>query len=109
MKILRTNLSPGMTVLVVLFVVMFAFILIPLVIIFKCCQIVYRMVLGGPASGSGAFPHDGARRRSRVYGGPFERARQTEADDVSASGDDDAIECEVISARTIDENGQEIR
>ena len=109
MKILRTNLSPGMTVLVVLFVVMFAFILIPLVIIFKCIQIVYRTFFGGPASGSGAFPHDGAQRRSRVYGSPFERTRSAETDDGSASGDDDAIECEVISARTLDENGQEIR
>jgi len=107
MKILRTNLSPGMTVLAVLFVVMFAFILIPLVIIFKCVQIVYRTFFGGPSSG--AFPHDGARRRSRFYGSPFERDRRTGADDGSASGDDDAIECEVISARTIDENGREIR
>ena len=104
MKFVRSNLSPGMIILLVFLAVLFAVIVVPVLL----CWFVYSAITGrSPAE---SYLRNKARRRSRIYEGPFEhRSPAPDEDDVSANGDDDTIECEVVSARTIDENGQEIR
>ena len=107
MKIVRTNLTPGMTVLLVILAVLFAVVIIPLLVIGWFCWLVCKAVTG--RSPLELYLHGKDRRRSRIFEGPFHQAQtQDDVEDDPAS-DDDTIECEVISARTFDENGQEIR
>ena len=108
MQIFRTNLSPGMTVLLVVLAILFAAIVIPLLLIAGVCWIVCDAVMG--SSPLELYLRRKARRRSGIYEGPFAQddAGQDDVRETAASNDD-TIECEVISARTFDENGQEIR
>ena len=108
MQIFRTNLTPGMTVLLLVLAVVFAFIVVPILLIAGFCWIVCSAVTG--SSPLELYLRHKARRRSNIYEGPFEQGNAGQ-DDVheTAASSDDTIECEVISARTIDENGQEIR
>ena len=108
MQILRTNLTPGMIVLLVILAILFAAILIPLMLIGGFCWLVCNAVTG--SSPLELYLRRKARRRSSIYEGSFEQdnAGQDDVRETAASGDD-TIDCEVISARTFDENGQEIR
>ena len=108
MQILRTNLTPGMIVLLVILAILFAFIVVPVLLIAGFCWLVCNAVTG--CSPLELYLRRKARRRSNVYEGPFAQDN-TGQDDVheTAASSDDTIECEVISARTFDENGQEIR
>ena len=105
MKVVRTNLSPGMIVLLVFLAVLFAFIVVPVLL----CLWVYSALTG--RSPVDLYLRNKSRRRSHVYEGPFGRESRTQEDgeDSASGGDDDTIECEVVSARTLDENGQENR
>lgn len=103
MQIFRTNLTPGMTVLLVVLAILFAAIVIPLLLIGGFVWLVCNAVTG--RSPLELYLRRKARRQSSFTGDDFE---QDEIRETAASGDD-TIECEVISARTFDENGQEIR
>ena len=96
----HTRLTPGMIVLLVLGVLLFAVILIPFLIGYW----LFCLIFGRPVAPA-FFRGENARRRSDVYEDPFGRPSARE----NRSETDDTIECEVISARTIDEDGREIR
>ena len=108
MQFIRTNLSPGMTVLLVILAVLFAFIVVPVLLIIGFVWLVCNAVTG--SSPLELYLRRKARRRSDIYEGPFAQddAGQDDVRETSAANDD-TIDCEVISARTFDENGQEIR
>ena len=108
MQIFRTNLTPGMIVLLVILAVLFAFIVVPVLLIAGFCWLVCNAVTG--SSPLELYLRRKARRRANIYEPPFAQDN-AEQDDVreTAASSDDTIECEVISARTFDENGQEIR
>ena len=108
MQILRTNLTPGMTVLLVILAILFAFIVVPVLLIIGFCWLVCNALTG--SSPLELYLRRKARRRSNIYEGPYTQddAGQEDVRETSASNDD-TIDCEVISARTFDENGQEIR
>ena len=108
MKFVRANLTPGMIVLLVILAILFAFIVVPVLLIGGFVWIVCNAVTG--SSPLELYLRRKARRRSNVYEGPFAQDN-TGQDDVheTAASSDDTIECEVISARTFDENGQELR
>lgn len=97
----HTRLTPGMIVLLVIGILLFAVILIPIMIAYG----IYCLLFGRPIAPA-FFRGGNTRRRSDdAYEDPFRRSTARDA----ASETDDAIECEVISARTIDEDGREIR
>ena len=108
MQIFRTNLTPGMTVLLVILAILFAAIIIPLLLIAGFVWLVINAVTG--SSPLDLYLRRKARRRSGIYEGSYAQDN-AEQEDVreTAAANDDTIECEVISARTFDENGQEIR
>ena len=108
MQILRTNLTPGMIVLLVILAILFAAIIIPLMLIGGFCWLVCNAVTG--STPLELYLRRKARRRSNIYEGAYtqDNATQDDVRETAASGDD-TIDCEVISARTFDENGQEIR
>lgn len=106
MKFIRTNLTPGMIILLVLLAVLFAFIVVPILIIGGFCWLVCQFFTG--KSPLELYLRNKARRHNRVYEGPC-RQDPSGRDDDPPRSDDDTIECEVLSARTFDENGQEIR
>jgi len=99
MRILRTNLNlpPALLILLVI-------LLIPILLFVGFIYLICWAVLGAAPTLFGLFPRNGSRRRSRGYEGQYQNSRTTD----HAADSDDAIECEVISARTIDENGREI-
>lgn len=102
MQIFRTNLTPGMTVLLVVLAILFAFIVIPLLLIGGFVWFVCNAITG--SSPLELYLRRKARRPSFAQD-------DFGQDDIreTAAFSDDTIECEVISARTFDENGQEIR
>ena len=102
MRILRTNLNlpPGLVILLVI-------LLIPVLIFVGFIYLICWAILGSAPSLFRLFPGNRGRRHSRVSEGQFKESDAGYARRNSAA-DDDAIECEVISARTIDEDGREI-
>jgi hypothetical protein len=106
MKFTRTNLTPGMVVLLILLAVLFAFIVVPLLIIGGFCWLVCQVFTG--KSPLELYLRSKTHRHDRVYEGPY-RQDPPGSDDDPPRSDDDTIECEVLSARTFDEDGQEIR
>ncbi len=102
MKFIRTNLSIGMTILLALLTVVLAVIVVPFLLIVVACWLV-RGISGGFFSSFSGRKDASSSIQERDHA-----PRGGNADERASSGDD-AIECEVISARTIDENGQEIR
>ncbi len=109
MRFIRTNLPPGVTVLLVILAILFAvFFALPILLIGGICWLVCIAVTG--RSPLELYLRRKAGRRSKIDEGPFEQdaTRQDDVRETSAANDD-TIECEVISARTFDENGQEIR
>ena len=108
MKFLHTNMPIGMTILLVLLTILLSFILVPFLLVVVFCWFV-RLVLSGFSPLEHYYRDDKARQHARIYEGPCEQSHgQTDNGGSSATGDD-TIECEVLSARTIDENGQDIR
>ena len=107
MRYVRTNLTPGMIVLLVILGIVFAAVVVPVLLIAGFCWIVCSIVTG--SSPLELYLRHKALRRSRFHGEPFEQDSAPEDDGEPSAANDDTIECEVISARTIDENGQEIR
>ena len=104
MRILRTNLNlpPGLVILLVI-------LLIPVLIFVGIIYMICWAVLGAAPALFGLFPRNNKdRRRSRGYNGEQIRDSGAGYARQNAASDDDAIECEVISARTLDENGREI-
>ena len=97
-----------MIVLLVIFAILFAAVVIPLLVIGGFCWFLCSTVTG--SSPRELYLRHKKRSRSRIYEGPSGRddAPRDDAGRTSASNDD-TIECEIISARTFDENGQEIR
>ena len=102
MRILRTNLNlpPALVILLVI-------LLIPILLFVGFVYLICWAVLGAAPSLFGLFPKNRGRGRSRVCGEQFKDSGKGYAR-RNTPADDDAIECEVISARTIDENGREI-
>lgn len=103
MQVFRTNLTPGMTVLLVVLAILFAFIVIPLLLIAGFVWLVCNAITG--STPLELYLRRKARRRPSFAQDDF---GQDDVRETAASGDD-TIDCEVISARTFDENGQEIR
>ncbi len=108
MQLFRTNLTPGMVVLLVILAILFAFIVVPVMLIGGFCWFVCNAITG--CSPLELYLRRKARRQPGGYEEPYAQdgSAQDDADETAASNDD-TIECEVISARTFDENGQEIR
>ena len=106
MKNTRTNLTPGMIVLLVIVAIPLILIALTVLIVSALAGLIVWAVTGiSPVT---LFHRKRERRRGGIYESPFERSRggsQTDAnkmeDDASAS-DDGTIECEVISARTVE-------
>lgn len=107
MRFVRTNLTPGMTVLLVVLAILFAAIIIPLLVIAGFCWLVCTAVMG--SSPLELYLRRKARRRSGIDGSSFGQSPDEDGGGETSAVNDDTIECEVISARTFDENGREIR
>jgi len=107
MRVIRTNLPPGLTVLLVLLGILFAFIVVPILLIIGLCWLVFFALTGKSLSPAGFLRWRKERRHRNIYEGHFQR--EDSRQDAHSAANDDTIECEVISARTLDENGQEIR
>ena len=107
MQFIRTNLSPGMIVLLVILAILFAAVVIPVLVIGGFCWYLCSVITG--SSPREIYLRRKARCSSRVYEGPSDRDRAADYDSGASAASDDTIECEVISARTFDENGREIR
>ena len=103
MRFIRTNLTPGMTVLLVVLAILFSLVIVPILLIAGFCWLVCNAITG--SSPLELYLRRKAHRRPPFTQDDFE---QDEVHETAASNDD-TIECEVISARTFDENGQEIR
>ena len=105
MKFFHTNLPIGMTILLVLLTILLSFILVPFLLVVVFCWFV-RVILSGFSplnhyrSGKDCSP-------SRIYDGLSEQKQPGNGN--SSAPNDETIDCEVLSARTFDENGQEIR
>ena len=105
MKLIQTAMPPGILFLLIPIAILFVAVMLPIILfvgIFSC--IVWVLTGHSPQS---LILRTGNRRRSGLRGNPSGRRRPEGASRRAA--EDDTIECEVISARTIDENGQEIR
>ena len=105
MKISRTELTPGMTVLLVI-------IAIPLILIALTILIVGAFVGLIVWAVTGISPVSFIRRKRERRSGPFERNRDANAYNASrakdaAHADNGTIECEVISARTVEPDDRE--
>ena len=107
MKNIRTNLPPGLIALLVLLAVVFAFIVIPVLLIAGICWLVFSALTGRALSLSDLLRDGRERRRGRIFEGPSEQ--EDNRNHAESASNDDTIECEVISARTFDEDGREIR
>ena len=102
MKIFHTEISLGLTILLVLLTIVFFFIVVPFMLVVGiCCLFNYIFTGRTPTE---TYRQNKARRHDRVYEGPEDHMPGGDA-----SANDDTIECEVISARTVDENDREAR
>ena len=96
MKLIRTNQPVGMTILLVLLTILLGFILVPFILVVLACWLGRHLI---PGSSS---------RRNSLRDRWEAQNRASAQDGETAAVSDDTIDCEVISARTLDENGQEI-
>ena len=100
-KIFRSDFPIELTILLVILTILLAFIIVPFLLIVGICRLVRFLVPGH--SHDGLCPHEEPSRQDRAV-------RDDGRDEGSASaGETETIDCEVISSRTFDENGQEIR
>ena len=106
MRITRTNLTPGMIVLLVIIAIPLILIALTVLIVSALAGLIVWAVTG--VSPVTLLHRKRERRRGGIYEGPFERSRsgsQSDADEMehdASASDDGTIECEVISARTVD-------
>lgn len=98
MKLIRTNQPIGMTILLVLLTILLGFILVPFILVVLACWL-----------GRHLIPGAGSRRNSLREQWEAQNRAEQDGDRETAAASDDTIDCEVLSARTLDENGQEIR
>lgn len=99
MKIIRTNLSPGMTVLLLILLLPLVFLAVAVLIVVGLLGLVFWAVTGN--SPFSFFRQDKSRNRDRVFQGSSRRNDGRDFD--SGAANDDTIECEVISARTVEQ------
>ena len=106
MKITRTNLTPGMIVLLVIIATPLILIALTVLIVSALAGLIVWAVTGiSPVT---LLHRKRERRRGGIYEGPFERSRSgtqpgaNKMEDDASSSDDGTIECEVISARTVE-------
>ena len=102
MKIFRSDIPIELTILLVILTIFFAiFFAIPFLLVVGFIWIV-RRIIAGP-SPLERYLREDPRTKSQT-----DDDTPNPGNMASGSGDE-TIECEVISARTLDENGQEIR
>lgn len=94
MKSTRSDIPIELTVLLVILTIVLAFIIVPFLLVVGFCRLVRFFV---------SDSSDGLRPRGK------DRTTPHAGDGKTAASSDDTIDCEVISSRTLDENGQEIR
>ena len=102
MKIIRTDFSPGIIALLIVL----AIIAIPILIVIGLCWLIF-FALTGMSPSPAAFFRKRKKRRENIHEGPFRQ--EAPRRNAPSAANDETIECEVLSARTLDENGQEIR
>ena len=107
MKLIHTNMPIGMTILLVLLTILLSFILVPFLLIVVFCWFV-RLILSG-FSPLNHYRSGKDCRLSPVFNGMSEQQQNQPGSTGSSAANDETIDCEVLSARTFDENGQEIR
>ena len=101
MKFFRTDVPIEIIILLAILTVLFAIVVIPFLLIIGFIWLVRRLLAGPAPTGR----HPGNAYRTNPH--PHDDAIHG---DGGASGSaDETIECEVISARSFDENGQESR
>ena len=106
MNTIRTNLPPVFLLLLIPIAILFLMIAIPIFIFAWIISGIVCLVTG--RSPLELYLRNKMNRSSRFfYREPSGQMPREEASGHAA--EDDTIECEVISARTIDENGREIR
>ena len=93
-SIIRSDIPIELTVLLVILTIVLAFIIVPFLLVVGFCRLVRFFI---PDSSDGLRPS--GKGRTAPHAG----------DGETAASSDDTIDCEVISSRTLDENGQEIR
>ena len=105
MKMIQTNMPPVFLLLLIPIAILFLMIAIPILFFaWIISGIVYLVTGRSPLELYLRNQLNGSSRFRRRPSGQMPR------EDASGhAAEDDTIECEVISARTIDENGQEIR
>lgn len=103
MKIFSPN-SLLMTIVLVILTIGLAVIVVPFLIIVAICCLFSYIVMG--ISPLIFFNRNKARRHDMTYEGP---RQDPPRDGASGKPDDDTIECEVISARTVSESPGEDR
>jgi len=105
MKMIQTNMPPVFLLLLIPIAILFLMIAIPVLIFaWVLSGIVYLVTGRSPLE---LYLRDMTKRNSRFFRGAS--GHVPPGDVPGPASGDDTIECEVISARTIDENGQEIR
>ena len=93
-----------MTIVLIFLTVVLAVIVVPFLIIVAICCLFSYIVMG--ISPLVFFNRNRERRRDMAYEGPRQDPPQS---GTSGKPDDDTIECEVISARTVSESPGEDR
>ena len=94
-----------MTIVLVFLTIVLAIIVIPfLIIVAVCCLFSYAIMGISPIF---FFNRNTARRRDRFYEGQNRQDPPQDSIPDAAGHDDDTIECEVISARTVSEGSGE--
>lgn len=93
-----------MTFILVLLTILLAVIVVPFLIIVAICCLFSYIVMG--ISPLFFFNRNRERRHDRIYEGANQQGPR---DGASAGPSDDTIECEVISARTVNESPGEDR
>ena len=109
MKTIQTNVPPVILLLMIPVVIFLVMIAIPIILFSAILSGIFYLVTG--RSPLELYLRSNAARRSgfsRAPSGPKPPEHASGPASGSAS-EDDTIECEVISARTLDENGREIR
>lgn len=91
MQIVRTNLSPGITVLLLILLLPLVFLAVAVLFVVGLFGLVFRAV-----TGNSPFPFF-RKDKDRAFKGSSRRN-----DGRDSGADDDTIECEVISARTVE-------
>ena len=98
-KNIRSDFPIELNVLLVILTIVLAFIIVPFLLSVGFCRLV-RFLVPGPSQ-EGLRPHEVPRHQDRTVA--------DDGKDRGSASSDETIDCEVISSRTFDENGREIR